>query len=136
MGAMQRTKGAAGERDFAKLLGGLLAVDLKRNLDQTRDGGHDLKGSDLISGWAIEVKRAKKALLPAWWNQTVEQAVAAGKRPALAYRLDNHKWRVVVHLNQLNPLMVHDFDYALLNTAEISPEAFAALVRYPQRGAA
>lgn len=132
MGAMQRNKGAAGEREFAKLLGGLLGIDLKRNLDQTRDGGHDLKGGNLITGWAIEVKRAKKPLLSGWWNQTVDQAVASGKRPVLAYRLDNHKWRVVVHLNQLNPLIVHDFDYALVNTAEISVEAFAALVRWPQ----
>ncbi len=54
MSAMQRRKGAAGEREVLKLLGDELGVLLSRNLQQTREGGADCIA---LKGFAIEVKR-------------------------------------------------------------------------------
>jgi len=53
--ALQRRKGADGERELARLLREALGAGVFRNLDQPRQGGADLLG---IAGWAIEVKRA------------------------------------------------------------------------------
>jgi len=45
VGASQRNKGAAGERELAKLLSEALDIDCSRNLEQTRCGGV-LEGRD------------------------------------------------------------------------------------------
>ena len=119
-----RNKGAAGEREVAKIIDDLLGVKVQRNLDQWRAGGYDLTG---LEGWAIEVKRAKKPLLTAWWAQTIEQAKAHQLKPVLWYRLDNQKWRVVVPMNLISRGMLET--WALDYCAEISPEGFACLIR-------
>lgn len=119
-----RNKGAAGEREVAKIIDDLLGVKVERNLDQWRAGGYDLVG---LAGWAIEVKRAKKPLLNQWWAQTVEQAKINELKPVLFYRLDNQKWRVVVPMNLISRGITEttDLDYC----AELSPEGFATLYR-------
>jgi len=86
-----RTKGKTGEREVVNMLKDA-GFDAARNLDQVRDGGHDIVG---ISNVAIEVKRSKVLLLSKWWTQTVKQA-GDDKFPVLAYRLDRQKWKVVV----------------------------------------
>lgn len=119
-----RNKGAAGEREVAKIIDDLLGITVQRNLDQWRAGGFDLTG---LEGWAIEVKRAKKPLLSAWWKQTIEQARINNLKPVLWYRLDNQKWRVVVPMNLISRGLIEsqDIDYC----AELTPEGFAALYR-------
>ena len=119
-----RNKGAAGEREVARIIDDLLGVKVERNLDQWRAGGYDLVG---LAGWAIEVKRAKKPLLNAWWAQTLEQARINELKPVLWYRLDNQKWRVVVPMNLISRGITEttDLDYC----AELSPEGFATLYR-------
>jgi len=44
-----RNKGAAGEREVAKIIENLLGLECKRNLDQWRSGGFDLEGPGLIT---------------------------------------------------------------------------------------
>lgn len=123
MSASQRRKGKAGELELARLLRELLGVELTRNLMQSREGGGDLLG---LSGWAIEVKRAARARLADWWEQTCQQAETAGCRPALAYRLDRQPWRVVVALRHV----ATGFEHApLALRLETDVEVFAALVR-------
>lgn len=124
-----RNKGAAGEREVAKILNDLLGVECQRNLDQWRSGGFDLEG---LKGWAIEVKRAKKMTLPAWWKQTVEQASLADLKPVLWYRIDRQAWRVVLPINLLSWGIVEGQDLSM--TVEMSPECFAMLIRekYPK----
>jgi len=56
----QRKKGKAGELEIARLLRDHLGADITRNLLQARQGGADLLG---VPGWAIEVKRAARAVL-------------------------------------------------------------------------
>lgn len=97
MGKMQRTKGQVGERELAKLIRENLHMDCQRRIEQTRDSGHDL---DLMD-YAIEVKRAKKMNLNAWWKQTVENATTVGMIPVLAYRIDNYQWQIVMSFRDL-----------------------------------
>ena len=94
-----RAKGKAGERELINelkvLLPPELTSELTRNLDQTRDGGHDILG---LGDWALEVKRYAEVLpadLERFWKQATEQARKDEKRPALAYRQDRRPWRVV-----------------------------------------
>lgn len=96
-GKGRRSKGANGEREFAKLLSEKLGIKLERNLEQTRAGGHDLIG---LPGIAIEVKRCEQLAINQWWRQAVEQA-ADGLTPCLAYRQNRKPWMVAVPLNWL-----------------------------------
>ena len=104
MGAMQRRKGATGERELIALLREHLGEEMTRNLDQARDGGADLKGGVLLAAYAIETKRAKKAELRKWWEQAFSQAydIADGRAPVLAYRIDRvrDKWRFVLPISE------------------------------------
>lgn len=122
-----RAKGASGEREAIKLLADFLGDEtIKRNLQQTRDGGHDINGLTL-DYWAIEIKRCKKPELLAWWKQACNQAAKAGKMPALLYRLDRQQWRAVIPLVELANI-THDLsDYDFTITTSI--EAFCSIVR-------
>lgn len=105
-GKMSRDKGQRGEREFAcliqewsapviALVGNAEAIELRRNLMQSREGGHDLVG---IPWLAVEVKRQENLALPAWWRQTVEQAERVGAIPFLAYRQNRCPWRFRLRL--------------------------------------
>lgn len=96
MGNASRIKGANGEREFIRLVRKLTggAVELHRNLDQSRSGGDDCLGHDNFS---FEVKRRKKVTdsdITEWWKQAV--ANAGEKHPVLAWRPDFQCWRVMV----------------------------------------
>lgn len=132
-----RQKGAAGEREFAKTLHEELGVALVRNLEQSRQGGHDLLVvddgrhlADRLNRFAFEVKRyasTSPALLRQWWSQTVQQAERADKLPALAFRADRQPWAVIVPLCAAN--RAYPFWPALEMAVQLSVAAFAALVR-------
>ena len=97
MSKKNRDKGAAGEREFIRLIENLTggAVKLKRNLEQARSGGDDCLGHDVFS---FEIKRyavAKDGDISKWWQQAV--ANRGNKSPALAYRIDFQRWRVMIH---------------------------------------
>jgi Holliday junction resolvase len=118
-----RKKGQVGEREVIHILREELGIDATRNLDQWRDGGSDVLG---LHGWSIEVKRAKSPLIRQWWEQTCRQT-GDGQKPVLFYRLDRRDWRVVVPISAITDSFHpnNDLDW----TAEITPEAFCALVR-------
>lgn len=127
MSAKSRTKGHDGERELRRLLADELGDQVRRNLGQTRDGGHDLEG---VGPFALEVKRHKAAtdsLVRAWWQQAEQQASTVHAIPALAYRGDRQPWRVLV------PLAALDLRFAQWSgpdwTASLSVPAFSALVR-------
>jgi hypothetical protein len=128
-----RTKGKTAEREFIgelkELLGPELTSELTRNLDQTRDGGHDING---LAGWAPEIKRYAKLLASdkkKFWEQTITQATAINQKPVLAYREDRAGWRAVMRLSDVlgheHPDWCNDYDY----TVEMSLESFCYLVR-------
>ena len=130
MGKMQRNKGAGGEREAIRVLGEQLGAsvetELKRNLQQTRDGGQDLIG---LGPWAIEVKRSKIKRMAPWWTQAVEQA--GNGYPAVMYRLDfSREWKVCVHISDLSPYCFADWPkFDISGIVELSVQAFAALFR-------
>ena len=88
--ANSRSKGKAGELELAKLLRDELGIEVTRNLEQTRNGGHDLMGLPMI---ALEVKRQEHIKLTDWWLQTKEQANITNRIPVLAYRKSRQPWR-------------------------------------------
>lgn len=94
MGVMQRRKGQAAEREVLRLLGDELGTELRRNLQQTREGGADCL---MVKGYAIEIKRQERLSRPAWWRQAVEQAERAGAEPMLLYRRSREPWSALIH---------------------------------------
>lgn len=99
-GRGSKAKGASGERELASLLVGWamsagVQLDLKRNLEQTRGGGHDLTGLEPY-GLAVEVKRVETLAIPSWWRQAVRQAEAVDCAPVLAYRQNRKGWTFMV----------------------------------------
>lgn len=87
-----RTKGASAERELFKIIGDMLGIKVKRNLEQTRDGGADT----IVGEWALEVKRQEILHIDDWWEQTTRQATIAYKQPMLIYRKSRQPWRVRV----------------------------------------
>lgn len=133
-----RAKGKSGERELIGELKALLppemTSELTRNLDQTRDGGHDILGLD---GWALEVKRYAQVLpadLARFWQQTTTQARNNGSLPALCFREDRRAWRALVRMSDvLGWDTEEEFDdYSL--TCEMSLELFAILITQHKAG--
>lgn len=139
-----RTKGANGEREFAAALHAELGVTLARNLEQVRNGGHDLVIADeahplagSLGRFAIECKRyagVKPALLARWWKQAAQQAQDAGKLPCLAFRADRQPWGVIVPLRALSRDFPTWTGGSLDFTAMLTVAGFAALVREVPHG--
>ena len=126
-----RAKGASAERELIKelseYLGDALTEPMKRNLEQTRKGGHDIVGLD---GMALEVKRYKRVKegdIAKFWAQAVDQAKRVGAEPVLAYREDFCSWRVRIPWGFMMPEIGWDEDVDF--TLELSLKAFATLVR-------
>jgi len=138
MAINSRTKGAAGEREFAGLIHDQLGIKLVRNLEQTRSGGHDLiihpdeQGIvvDSLNRFALEVKRyaqATPALIKSWWHQAREQAQQINKAPALAYRANQREWVVMIPMHTVNQTLPisHELEYA----AAFSVVGFCLVIR-------
>ena len=130
---MQRTKGATGEREVSALIRDLTGWQVTRRVRQ-HDGDSDLVG---IPGWSAEVKRHKgatRAVIAAWWRQTVAQATQVAKTgenavPVLFYRLDRNEWRAVWPVAvMLTEQRAHMWE-AYAWTAETTVEAWAAVAR-------
>lgn len=98
MGKSERRKGADGERELANLLYDRLGIELKRNLEQSRNGGYDLIGLP----FAIEVKRHEELRTKEWWTQACHQAIDACRAtgddltPVLAWRQSRKPWTFMV----------------------------------------
>ena len=121
-----RNKGAAFERDIAKMLHDELGISFKRDLEQYREGGHgDLIPSDPEFPFTLELKRYADGPIggqKAWWSQTCVAARREDKYPALIYRYDRQPIRCVV------PMAPHhwaDDGYVV----EMEFDAFCYLVR-------
>lgn len=90
-----RRKGHGGEREVVKILKkyGIIA---SRNLEQTREGGHDLitKGT-VLEDYAIEIKTIGKwsnACRKKYWEQAVTQAKKVNKIPLLIWKINYCLW--------------------------------------------
>lgn len=101
MAINSRSKGQRGEREVRDILQKVMdevgremnlpfVPEVKRNLMQSMEGGHDLVG---IPGLAVEVKFQENTQVEKWWGQTVNQAERDGGIPVLIHRKKNAKWR-------------------------------------------
>lgn len=122
MGMMQKRKGRLGEQELARLLRDDLGDAVTRNLQQSREGGADLDGTP----WMLEVKRAAKPRIEAWWTQACNQAKASTKCPCLAWRIDRGEWRFRIPLGAVHGgFRVDDTSLAI----EMDIAAFIAITR-------
>jgi len=101
----QRTKGAAGEREFCKLLAEHGFRQPKRLLGQARDGGGDIPTPPVL--W--EVKRRKSLAVYGFMQQCVD-AIPNRKEgdcsiPAVAMRADGEEWLVVMRARDALPIL-------------------------------
>ena len=105
MGAMQRTKGATGERIVINMLKEHGFTDAKRNLMQTAEGGYDIIG---LEPFAIEIKKHKKLNINAAWKQTTTQATG-DLIPVLIYHIPNtSKWLCKLPMSAVNETLSSD----------------------------
>ena len=121
MSAHSRTKGIRAELEAAAIIHALTGWEVARKVRQ-HQGDSDLSGCE-DHGWSVECKRhatASRADIAAWWNQAEAQAIKAGKRALLMYRVDRGEWRAVWALSGWTGYMW---------TADGSPEAWAAFAR-------
>lgn len=90
-----RQKGAAAEREIAKLLFDELGMTFKRDLEQYRAADHGDLICDEPFPFVIEVKRYKTgcAPQPAWWDQVCAAAKSAGMLPLLVYKYNHQQWK-------------------------------------------
>lgn len=126
MSAMQRTKGADGEREIAGILAEETGYHIRRRVRNDK-GDSDLTG---IPGWSIEVKRHKDAShgdIAKWWEQAVAQAAKEQAYPVLFYRADRQPWRAVFHVGMVlaSGDLWRGYDWTLTT----SPKAWAAVMR-------
>jgi len=98
MGAMQRNKGAAYEREIANALNKKLGREaFKRNLVQSREGGYDLSND---MGLAPECKRVERPQYGSWIKQAVEQGEQSGRVPVLITRQNRMPSKYMVILTE------------------------------------
>lgn len=90
---MQRRKGQVGERELCKLLSDELGIEVKRNVDQARNGGADCLE---IPGFAAECKRQERLSRPTWWAQAVDQGRKANAEPIVFYRRSREPWQALI----------------------------------------
>ncbi len=99
MALNSRSKGANGEREFAKWLQDNLGLDFlpQRNLEQVRSGGADIMN---VEPFCFEVKRCQVLNLKQWWVQ-VTKAFRRGDIRVVAYRQNRQPWRFLISAGYL-----------------------------------
>lgn len=101
MGKLQRSRGAATEREIAAHLSAQLNIEVKRKLGQARDSGEDIS----VPPFRIEVKRRRKIATLDFMRQC-ETGSAAGEIPVVIMRVDGDMRPVVMlRLDEFIPLM-------------------------------
>lgn len=94
MSKSQRTKGASGERDVCNLIKEHLGVEVKRNLNQTREGGADIK----MPPFSIEVKRRARIGNIYDWMEQSQNSCAEDELPVVICRADRQQWLAIMSL--------------------------------------
>lgn len=112
-GAYNRSKGIRGEQEVCRyIMGAMIQVEhelkgplghqfveefaeskgVGRNLDQSRDGGCDIKVEGIC---AIEVKKREAITLNPWWEQAAKSAADLKLMPVLIWKPNGRQpWRV------------------------------------------
>jgi len=96
-----RNKGASYEREIANRFAEYLGVEVKRNLDQSRDGGSDIS----LPPYLIECKRRARIIVYEWIEQAAKAADNKNMVPIVVCRADREDDLVILRLNDFLPLM-------------------------------
>jgi len=103
MGKASRDKGAAAEREVARIIRDA-GWPLAR---RTSDGREQALRGDIAKGPAgvhLEVKRFEKAHVWEWWEQA-QGDLAVGYTPVVAFRRSRSPWLALIELDELLPLL-------------------------------
>lgn len=92
MGRSQREKGARGERELAKILGGR-----RTGQAQSQHAAPDADISDCLPGYFIECKRQERVQIEAWCKKAEDEA--GELVPVVIWRRNNQPWRVTMLLD-------------------------------------
>ena len=95
MGASQRRKGAAGEREWVDVLRARGYPVEGRQLGQARDGGGDVRHGGVL----YEVKRYNKIAVRKWLDQAQASVIQyhSGEIPVVAMREDGRtEWMILM----------------------------------------
>lgn len=96
-----RAKGAAGERELAKILREH-GFDARRGQQYCgANGDADVVG---LPGWHIECKRCQKYEIDKWWTQATTDCKESEK-PLIAFRKNRGTWKVVLDLEDFLDLI-------------------------------
>ena len=135
-----RNKGAAFEREIAKMLHDDLGIGFKRNLEQYQMKNlADLTPDDPDFPFLLELKRYKDSVSPSWWDQIVTAAKSAANTndalPCLIYKLDRQQTQVRIPIQALvvlgNSSVAQDIaeTYDWRYTATLDWETFEMVLR-------
>lgn len=100
MSKSQRTKGAVFEREVVNTIKAVLGEQVKRNLDQWRDGGHDIA----LGPFMIECKRRASIAVYDWLDQCTD-ACKGQKTPVVVARGDRREAIVILRLTDFLALV-------------------------------
>lgn len=93
----RKRKGNGGEIEVCKLIFDNLGIEVHRNLQQTRDGGADIK----LKPYSIEVKRrAAIGNIYDWMSQATSGCDTA-ERPIVVCRADRKQWLAILPIEEL-----------------------------------
>lgn len=106
-GKMSRDKGARVEREIISVLNLYFGCDLKRQLDQTREGGLDTTEGLPFS---IEIKARASAPAVMKFLEQAEAATRSGTIPIAIVKANNKKPIVVLYLEDFMPLAEPQID--------------------------
>lgn len=96
MGKSQRTKGAAGEREICDMIFENFGIEVHRNLQQTRDGGADIK----LKPYSIEVKRRAAIGRIYDWMDQATAGCDTTERPIVVCRADRKQWLAILPIDE------------------------------------
>lgn len=96
MGKSQRTKGAAGEREICDMIFENFGIEVHRNLQQTRDGGADIK----LKPFSIEVKRRAAIGRIYDWMEQATAGCDTTERPIVVCRADRKQWLAILPIEE------------------------------------
>jgi hypothetical protein len=126
-----RDKGANWERKLGKILELELGIKFARNLEQYRSADEgDLIADNPDFPFSIEAKAYAKGVgcRDAWWNQASKAAASAHKLPAVIYKYNNYKPRVVISFSAICAMFDEEEDEEDL-LLETSIEGFCYICR-------
>lgn len=101
MGAKERNRGSAFEREVCQRLSAKFGYPVKRKLGQARDSGNDIDAGPL----RIECKRRRAIAVYAWLDQILNQEADPDRLPVVVARADGRRSIAILDFEDLLALI-------------------------------